>query len=57
MVRRQQAADKPSDDWCAFPDEDAWMRVARTERGGYPPEGRYQIRRARRLNAYFATRG
>lgn len=47
---------EPSDDWCAFPDEDSWMRVARLERGGYPPEGRYQIRRARRLNAYIATR-
>lgn len=47
---------EPSDDWCAFLDEDSWMRVARTESGGYPSEVRYQIRRARRLNAYVATR-
>lgn len=44
------------EDWCAFLDEETWMGVASIERGGYPPEVRYPIRRARRLNAFVATR-
>lgn len=45
-----------SEDWCAVLDEEAWRRVASIERGVYPPEVRYPIRRARRLNAFVATR-
>jgi hypothetical protein len=45
-----------SEDWCSFLDEGAWMQVASIERGAYPPEVRYPIRRARRLNAFVATR-
>jgi hypothetical protein len=44
------------DDWCVFLVGESWVRVARTERGACPQEVRYQIRRARRLNAFVASR-
>lgn len=50
------AAIPSGEDWCAFGEKETWMQVARTERGAMPANIAYQIRRARRLNAYVASR-